>query len=188
MLENICRSFGSRKVLDGFSRCFEEGRVNVLTGPSGWGKTTLLNIIAGILKPDSGSVSGTEGRKMAYVFQTPDLLPWKTVLANVEFVLPKGMAAEEKSRRAMECLEIVELADRAESLPAELSLGMAMRVSLARALAADSDILLLDEPFSGIDPALKERLLDRLQRLWAARGTTVVLVSHSKEALFSDSH
>lgn len=181
VLEKLGKSFNGKLVFENLSLTFAEGRTSCLTGPSGCGKTTVLDIIAGISPADSGRVLGTEGRKMAYVFQEPRLLPWKTVLQNVEFVLPPEMSPEEKERRGMECLAIVELEAEASEFPAELSRGMAQRVSLARALAADADILLLDEPFSGIDAALKERISARLGHIWSERRTTVILVSHSEE-------
>lgn len=187
VLAEINKSFGNVKVLDNLNLLFPAGRASCITGPSGCGKTTVLNIVAGVQAPDSGSVLGAEGIKKAYVFQEPRLLPWKTVLQNVEFVLPEKWNPKRKKERAMECLGTVELEQDAFKLPPELSRGMAQRCSLARALAADAPIVLLDEPFSGLDAALKERIARRLQLIWSERNTTVVMASHSEDeaALFS---
>ena len=177
ILKDICKSFGGRKVLDGVSCRFEEGSVSCIMGPSGCGKTTLLNILAGLVAPDAGCVSGTAGRRMAYAFQEPRLVPWKNVSGNVALAVP-GKDGETQARRF---LEIVGLSDSAEELPANLSGGMAQRVSLARALAADAGILLLDEPFSAIDPALKEEIMGRLKVIFRESGMTVIMVTHSPE-------
>lgn len=180
-LTGICKSFDGKTVLKDFSAIFRSGAVNCITGPSGCGKSTLLSIVAGVCRPDSGSVEGTSGAKMAFAFQEPRLLPWKTVLENVEFSLPETMDPAERRRIAMQALELVEMAGEARQWPSALSGGMAQRVSLARAIAADADILLLDEPFSALDGELKRRIISRLQEKWAASGTTVLMVTHSDE-------
>lgn len=182
ILENISKSFGEEKVLDNLSLTFPDGGTSYLKGPSGRGKTTLLNIIAGLTAPDSGKIHGTGGRKMAYVFQEPRLIPHMTVLQNVEFVLPEDISPDERHDRAMACLETVELAADASKLPASLSGGMTQRVSLARALAADADIILLDEAFSALDSELKERLFPRLNGIFSKRGCTVIIATHSEDA------
>lgn len=179
-IDNISKSFGGARVLDSFSCVIPEGGVSCIMGPSGCGKSTLLNIIAGIAKPDSGAIGGLEGRRLAYAFQEPRLLPWKSVADNVDFVLDRSMSAAERAERVRRSLELVEMSASADLLPSQLSGGMAQRVSLARALAADADILLLDEPFSAIDATLKWAIILRLKTLWAARGTTVVMVTHDE--------
>ena len=189
ILENVCKSFGGRKVLDEVSLSFPSGKVHCIMGPSGCGKTTLLDIVAGILPPDSGKVIGTDGMKMAYAFQSPRLLPWKTVIQNVEFALPETLPRERKRTVAENALALVELSAEADSLPSQLSSGMASRVCLARALAVEADILLLDEPFSGLNRALKERIGAKLRHIWEDKGTTVLMATHSTEdaAFFSAS-
>lgn len=179
VLDNISKSFSGSPVLEGVSLRFPEGETSCIMGPSGCGKTTLLNIIAGLTAPDGGSLTGTTGRSMAYAFQEPRLLPWKTVAENVGFVLPADMDPEARRARAMECLSLVDLSDAAGMLPSRLSGGMAQRVSLARALAPRADILLLDEAFCAIDTSLRESIIARLKAIFAQDGTTVIAVTHS---------
>lgn len=181
ILKDICKSFDGKVVLNNFSATFPGGVTTCITGPSGCGKSTLLGIIAGVVKPDSGTLEGTAGRSMAFAFQEPRLLPWKTVLENVEFVLPAQMDGAQRRERALEALETVEMAGSAGEWPASLSGGMAQRVSLARALATGADILLLDEPFSALDAELKRRVISRLTERWANNGTTVLAVTHLPE-------
>lgn len=178
VLEKVSKSFDGKQKLAETSLSFAEGSVTCLTGPSGCGKTTLLNIIAGILTPDCGTVSGIGGRTMAYAFQEPRLLPWKSVSDNIDFVLKEKFSPEERKRRISEWLSAVHLENDAEMLPAQLSGGMAQRASLARALALEADILLLDEPFTGIDEAVKSDIVTILKEFWKTAGTTVILVSH----------
>ena len=181
VLKDICKSFDGKRVLKNLSATFRGGEVTCIKGPSGCGKSTLLGIIAGLVNSDSGSVSGTAGRSKAFAFQEPRLLPWKTVIENVEFTLPLEMDPDARRTRALTALEMVEMASEAGSWPSQLSGGMAQRVSLARAIAADAEILLLDEPFSALDGELKQRIIASLKKRWAEKGTTVLMVTHSAE-------
>lgn len=185
ILKDICKSFGGKEVLKNFSATVSGGATTCITGHSGCGKSTLLGIIAGLVRPDSGTVEGTAGRSMAFAFQEPRLLPWKTVLENVEFVLPEQMDGAQRKARALEALETVEMAGDADEWPANLSGGMAQRVSLARAISTRADILLLDEPFSAIDRELKERITARLKAHFSSRHTTVLMVTHSDEDILA---
>jgi len=166
-----------------------------LLGPSGCGKTTLLNLIAGLGAPSGGALrwwggdlaaTGGPGRRFAFVFQAPTLMPWARVDANVR--LPLDLAGVERAtaaRAAAAALELVGLSEFARHYPRELSGGMQMRVSIARALATNPDLLLMDEPFGALDEFTRERLDGELAALWAARGLTVVFVTHSiYEAVF----
>lgn len=179
-INDISKRYGDKVVFDHFSLELRDNAVNCILGPSGCGKSTLLHYIAGISAPDAGTVEGLEGRSIACAFQEPRLLPWKSVADNVDFVLDRSLSASERAVRVQSSLEIVEMQDSADLMPGELSGGMAQRVSLARALAADADILLLDEPFSAIDATLKWAVILRLRTLWSARGTTVVMVTHDE--------
>jgi NitT/TauT family transport system ATP-binding protein len=171
------------------------GEFVTLLGPSGCGKTTLLNLMAGLLSPDAGTVrwwgeghaaTGAPGRRLAMVFQAPTLMPWARIDANVRLPLDlAGAPREEADRDVAAALALVGLADSARHFPRELSGGMQMRASIARALVTSPDLLLMDEPFGALDEFTRQRLDDELLALWAARGLTVVFVTHSiAEAVF----
>ena len=157
-----------------------------LVGPSGSGKSTLLRLLGGLLTPTQGRVwfEGEPlhgpGRHMGLVFQKANLMPWRTVLANVTLPLElQGTPAGEARQRAQELIELVGLAGFEHYLPRGLSGGMEQRVAIARALVHDPQVLLLDEPFGALDALTRERMATELLRIWEARKTTVVMVTHS---------
>jgi NitT/TauT family transport system ATP-binding protein len=168
------------------------GEFVCLVGPSGCGKTTLLRLMHGLLEPDSGQVliDGQQdvepGPHAGFVFQSFRLLPWRTVLDNVEFPLQiQGFPRAERRARATRYLGLVGLEDFAHSYPHELSGGMQQRVGLARALAPEPRILLMDEPFAALDAQTREFMQMELGRIWSHLGIAVVFVTHSlDEALF----
>ena len=171
------------------------GEFLTLLGPSGCGKTTLLNLIAGLITPSGGTLdwwggdfatTGAPGRRLGFVFQSPTLMPWARVEANVRLPLDlAGVDRASATRAAAAALAQVGLAEFARAYPRELSGGMQMRVSIARALATAPDLLLMDEPFGALDEFTRQRLDGELAALWAARGLTVVFVTHSiYEAVF----
>jgi NitT/TauT family transport system ATP-binding protein len=161
-------------------------------GPSGSGKSTLLRILAGLLPGTTGEVvfngAAVHGprRGVGFVFQRANLMPWRTVLGNITLPLElQHTPAEAAHRRAQELVELVGLQGFEDTLPRDLSGGMAQRVAIARALVHDPDVLLLDEPFGALDALTRERMGDELLRIWQARQKTVVMVTHSiSEALF----
>jgi NitT/TauT family transport system ATP-binding protein len=160
------------------------GEFVALLGPSGCGKSTLLRLVAGLDQADAGAVEvlGDDGRpaRTAFVFQDAHLLPWRTVLANVALPLElSGVAKEARLAEARAAIEEVGLGDAMGRRPAELSGGMRMRVSLARALVTHPRLLLLDEPFAALDELTRLRLDDQLRALWLAQGMTVLFVTHS---------
>ena len=162
------------------------GEFVALIGPSGCGKSTLLRIIAGLDRATCGTVAIAPAAPLAFVFQDAHLLPWRNVLRNV--TLPLELVGMEKPRRierAMTAIEQVGLADAIRRYPAQLSGGMRMRVSLARALVTDPGLLLLDEPFAALDEITRQQLDEQLRELWARRKMTVLFVTHSiNEATF----
>jgi NitT/TauT family transport system ATP-binding protein len=170
----------------------EAGEFVCLVGPSGCGKTTLLRLMHGLLQPDTGEVlidgkPGTApGPHAGFVFQSFRLLPWRTVGANVEFPLQiQGLPRPVRLARARAYLRLVGLEDFEHSYPHELSGGMQQRVGLARALALEPRILLMDEPFAALDAQTREFMQLELGRIWAHLGVAIVFVSHSlDEALF----
>ena len=168
------------------------GEFVCLVGPSGCGKTTLLRLMHGLLEPDSGEVVidgdrlATPGPHAGFVFQSFRLLPWRTVIDNVEFPLQiQGMPHAQRLARARDYLRLVGLEDFEHSYPHELSGGMQQRVGLARALALEPNMLLMDEPFAALDAQTREFMQMELGKIWEQLGVAVVFVTHSlDEALF----
>ena len=167
-IENLIKFFGNECVIDGFSmKCPDKGVVAVM-GTSGIGKTTLLNIIAGLEKPTSGKITSTF-KKISYKFQEPRLLKWLTAGENIEMV----MSRPEKSSKY---IKMVKLSKDSDKYPDELSGGMQQRIALARALAYQGDLLLLDEPFSAVDEKTKKILIDVISDY--SKHHAVILVTH----------
>lgn len=174
-LEDVSLKFGERTILQHCSAALPERGVLCLFGPSGCGKTTFARVLTKLQNPDSGSVKGIEPAESAMMFQEHRLLPWLTVRQNVAAVLPKH-------GDAMVWLRMAGLADAAEQLPSALSGGMQRRAALARALAYDSKLLVLDEPFQGLDLPAKQALYPHI--LAAAETKPVLLITHDrKEAM-----
>lgn len=188
-LRGIRRVFDNGVVtLDGLDLDVPAGQFLAILGPSGCGKSTLLRLIAGLDQPQAGSVAVMRGgdRDIAYVFQDAHLLPWRNVLGNVSLPLElmhwDRRARLDASRRA---IELVGLSDATERYPNQLSGGMKMRVSLARAMVTRPKLLLLDEPFAALDEITRQTLDEQFRALWATAGMTVIFVTHStSEAAF----
>jgi NitT/TauT family transport system ATP-binding protein len=179
-------------VLGGISFDVNEGEIVSLIGESGCGKTTLLRTIQGLAKLDSGSIAvdgvpvTRPGRNRGFVFQQASLLPWRTARKNVEFGMElMGIAKAERRDRAQGLLELVGLGHAADQFPHQLSGGMQQRIGLARALAIDPKILLMDEPFSALDAQTREVLQAELLRIHAETGKTTLFVTHDlDEAIY----
>jgi iron(III) transport system ATP-binding protein len=193
-LEGVTKRFGATTAVDAASLCVERGEVVALLGPSGCGKTTLLRLIAGFEHPDGGTVevagrrvadAGTwippEQRRVGMVFQDYALFPHLTVAENVGFGLPRRARAG----RVAELLAIVGLDGLGRRYPHELSGGQQQRVALARALAPSPELVLLDEPWSNVDPFLRESLRAEVSEIMRPLGVTVLLVTHDREEAFS---
>ena len=182
-LRNVGKTFESGTVaLDGLSLDVRDGEFVSLLGPSGCGKSTALRIIAGLSAPSAGAVEwpGDGSGKIGFVFQEPTLMPWADVAANVRLPLRLAHADEAQSRAAVrQALERVGLADFAQSFPRELSGGMKMRASIARALATEPQLLLMDEPFAALDEITRFKLNNDLLTLWQELRRTVIFVTHS---------
>ena len=155
-LKNVVCSYDGRPVLNGLDLTLPEAGAVAVTGPSGTGKTTLLRLLAGLILPASGTVEGLSGKRVAMVFQEDRLLPWRTALENVALFCKD----EAPAREALAKLELEAALDKR---PNELSGGMRRRVALARALCYGGDILILDEPFKGLDDALKLRVAEAVR-------------------------
>lgn len=174
-LKDVSAAFQGHSVLEHCSLLVPDGGHTAVMGPSGSGKTTLLRLIAGQLAPDQGSVTVSHGR-ISYMYQEPRLLPWLTAEENVNLVLSDKPETMDTARQ---WLAAVGLADAMKKRPAELSGGMRQRVSLARALAYDGDLFLLDEPLSSLDEAMAVELLDLLKQY--TQGKSMIFVTHSPE-------
>ena len=184
-LEKTYDAGGSVRALDGVSFEVEDGEFVVVIGPSGSGKSTLLSAFAGLVEPTAGAalVGGEPvegpGPDRAVVFQSFELFPWRTARENVAFGLEQmGVPAGQRRERADEQLERVGLADHADRYPGTLSGGQQQRVGLARALAVDPDVLLMDEPFGALDARTRSTQRRELLRIWEREGTTVLFVTH----------
>ena len=186
-LSNVTKSFGATRVLDGINLDIERGEFVAIVGYSGSGKTTLISLIAGLIKPDTGTVKLNDleitgpGPDRGIVFQNYSLLPWLTVAENialaVEQVFP-NYAPQKKRQHVDRYIEMVNLTKARDKKPAQLSGGMRQRVSVARALAMDPQILLLDEPLSALDALTRATLQDEIERIWEADKKTVVLITN----------
>jgi NitT/TauT family transport system ATP-binding protein len=183
-LRGVGKTFPNGVVaLDGFDLDVRPGEFLALLGPSGCGKSTALRLIAGLTAPTSGRIDWAGGdtqRDIGFVFQEPTLMPWATVFDNV--FLPLRLAGTPRSDakdRVMEALARVGLSEFANVYPRELSGGMKMRASIARALVTRPGLLLMDEPFAALDEITRFRLNDDLLALWRSLGKTVVFVTHS---------
>ncbi len=197
-LEKLSVSYATRAgnrllAVDAIDLAVRTGEFCVIVGPSGCGKSTLLKVLAGLVRSESGESriagekAGMPREDIGFVFQSPTLLPWLSVLDNV--VLPMRVqqraGRERWKAQASELLEVVGLAEFADSYPTELSGGMQQRVGMARALVHDPSLLLMDEPFGALDALTRETMNAELQRIWMMRPKTVLFVTHSiSEAVF----
>jgi iron(III) transport system ATP-binding protein len=193
-VDGVTKCFGADVAVDGASLCVARGEVVALLGPSGCGKTTLLRLIAGFERPDGGTVTVDgrlvagptawvvpEARRVGMVFQDYALFPHLSVDGNVGFGLPR----RDRARRVPELLSIVGLGGLEKRYPHELSGGQQQRVALARALAPSPELVLLDEPWSNVDPFLRESLRAEVAEIIRPLGVTVLLVTHDREEAFS---
>jgi ABC-type nitrate/sulfonate/bicarbonate transport system ATPase subunit len=179
---------GGLRVLENITFDVRPREFVCVLGPSGSGKTTLLRILAGLITPASGSFKFGHGEQpsIGMVFQQATLMPWRTVIGNIKLPLEVKNTHEASALvQTQEMIELVGLNGFEDSLPRDLSGGMAQRVAIARALIHDPDLLLLDEPFGSLDALTRERMWTELSRIWQARQKTVIMVTHSiNESLF----
>lgn len=182
-LRNVEVDYARGRALGPVDLAVGAGEIVALVGPSGCGKSTALRLLAGLEAPSRGEVVRTAGRgETAVVFQAPTLAPWLSARANAALPLElSGVPAAEARRRADAALARVGLTGAEAARPAQLSGGMAMRVSLARALVTNPKLLLLDEPFAALDEITRRALADDVLALWAATGPAIVFVTHNVE-------
>lgn len=173
-LEGVGKNYGEKILFENLELSVPRGSVSCILGASGCGKTTLLNLMAGLIQPDSGRVA-FRGR-ISYVFQEPRLLPWASVRENAAYAMDPHLNKQERKEGTDFMLELLELEEASSLLPGQISGGMARRTALARGLLAPHDLILLDEPLSSLDPELRGRILNVLPDLMKEKA--VVLVTH----------
>jgi NitT/TauT family transport system ATP-binding protein len=195
-LSGVAKTYDNgTQALDRVDLDIRAGEFLTLVGPSGCGKSTLLHLVAGLARPSAGRIAwwgaafdetGGAGRRIAFVFQSPTLMPWASVDTNVRLPLDlAGVARNDANAAVAQALARVGLAEASDRLPRQLSGGMQMRASIARALVTKPDLLLMDEPFGALDEFTRQRLDRELLDLWSTQRLTIVFVTHSiQEAIF----
>ena len=171
-VKGLVKAYDGTKIIDGFDIEFPEKGVVCLLGRSGCGKTTLINCLAGLEKPDSGKIEGIEGKKLSFVFQEDRLLPWINARNNV-------LAVNDNEELCDDILQKMGLAEHSKKLPGELSGGMRQRVTIARAAAYGGDIIMLDEPFKGIDVKTKASVIELVKEF--IKDKLCVFITHDLE-------
>jgi len=180
-IHDLCKRYKKEYLFDHFCISFIDKKITTIIGPSGCGKTTLLRMIAGLEPYEKGTVAGVNRKNLAYVFQEDRLLPWLSVSENIGLVLKTKFNRAEADRRIREVLSLLDLEEAADMMPSELSGGMQRRVAIGRALAYDAEVILLDEPFKGMDDKLKNQVLEKLSKAWREEEKTIILVTHDLE-------
>lgn len=185
-IDGISKTFDDKIIFKNFSLDIEENKITGILGPSGIGKTTLINIISGIWKADSGQIIGFDTKDLSFIFQEPRLLPWLTVYDNIDYVL-KTQFKDKSQRREiiLRNLLSVGLEDSIHLFPSDLSGGMMQRLSIARAFAYPSNILIMDEPFKGLDINLKKNVMNAFINIWSHSKKTVIFVTHDIDEIIA---
>ena len=177
-IKNITMTYPGITIFKDLDFKLEQGEITCLLGPSGCGKTTLLNLLAGTVKPQSGTISPDTTGKVAFLFQESRLLPWMNVLDNVTYLMDQHVHSNKRKAQGLELIKKVGLSGFEYSYPDELSGGMERRVSLARALGKNASLFLMDEPFSSLDNNLKDRMTELMKELFRKEKRTVLHVTH----------
>lgn len=186
--ENVSMAFGRHILFKNLNLDIAPGQVVGIQGPSGAGKSTLLKMAAGLIRPANGRVR-VHASPLGYVFQEPRLLGWYTALENIRLALESaGMSGKTVKQTASRYLKDLDLTGFENHYPRELSGGMNQRVSIARALSVSPELLLLDEPFTGLDPALKDRVKELVRAMAEKTKACVIHVTHSKQELLPGTH
>lgn len=178
-INNIYKKYYDKVIFENFSLSFPENKITCILGPSGIGKTTLLKLMSGLEKVDSGLITGLDNKNISYIFQEPRLFQWFNVYENLDVIL-KNQYPENTQRNEIitNYLNLVDLYKSKDLYPSELSGGMKQRLSIARAFAFPSDILLMDEPFNGLDMNLKFAVMESFKTLWLKTNKTVIFITH----------
>lgn len=181
-INNLTKHFHRQIVFENLNAEFKSGKTTLISGPSGCGKTTLLRIIAGLDKKYTGSVKGVP-EEISYLFQEDRLMPWFTLKQNVEFVLKDIYEPAKATEAALAMIKDVRLNGHEDKYPSKLSGGMQRRTALARAFCYPSELMLLDEPFKGMDAKLKLDMIELFEQLFVKQNKTVILVTHDETVI-----
>lgn len=180
-VKNLYKTYQDINLFEDFNIEFEKGQITALLGASGSGKTTLIRMIAGLEFYEKGKIEGLEEEIIGMIFQEDRLVPWLSVYENIEFVLKDKMTPEKIQEEIKRVLEFLELWEYRDYMPQKLSGGMQRRVAMGRAFAYPSTVLLMDEPFKGLDDELRYELMKKLMDLWKHYPKTIILITHNKE-------
>ena len=187
-IKNLCKSYDGKVIYHGLNLNIPSQTISCIVGPSGCGKTTLLRILAGLEDYNEGEILGTMGKKKAFVFQEDRLMPWMSVKENIEYVLASHYSKDQIRKQVSKVLQLLKLSDQEDVSVQKLSGGMKRRVAIGRALAFESEILLLDEPFKGLDDDLKWHVLEGMLAYLEEKPRTVICVTHDKEVAMRLGH
>lgn len=177
-IKDLNKSYGKEKIFENFSIEFESGKINCILGESGCGKTTLLNIIAGLIKVDTCRIDGITKKDISYVFQEDRLIPWLTIKENLSISLKKYYSKEKLEEKINEILKIAGIQGIENRYPHELSGGMKQRINIGRALGKPSKVILMDEPFKSLDYKTKYTIINEFMKILENEKRIVVLVTH----------
>lgn len=177
-INRLKKNYENKKIFNNFTMNIEPCEITCILGPSGVGKTTLFNVISGLTDYEEGEITGIDKKNISYLFQEPRLMPWLTVYENVDIIL-KNIFGETKRKEVINSyLDLVDLKDYAHNKPEELSGGMKQRLAIARTFAYPSTLLLMDEPFQGLDIKIKNNLINAFLKLWERDSRTVLFITH----------
>lgn len=180
-IRNLCKSYGKKIVYKGLDLDLPDKTISCIIGPSGCGKTTLLRILAGLETADEGEILGITHKRKAFVFQEDRLMPWLSVKENIEYVLASSCSKKQMDEKIEAILALLKLSEEANRPVQKLSGGMKRRVAIGRALVFESELLLLDEPFKGLDEVLKWHIIDQMLIYLKSAPRTVICVTHDQE-------
>ncbi|MFO7888088.1 MAG: ABC transporter ATP-binding protein [Eubacteriales bacterium] len=177
-INRLKKNYENKRIFNDFNMNIEPNSITCILGPSGVGKTTLFNIISGLTDFESGEIEGIDKKDISYLFQEPRLMPWLSVYENIEIILKNTYLEKKRSKVINYYLKMVNLENCANQKPEELSGGMKQRLSIARTFAYPAGLLLMDEPFQGLDIKLKNSIIKSFLNLWSQDKRTVIFITH----------
>lgn len=187
-VEGLYKKYTEEYLYEKFNLSIEDGKITSILGASGCGKTTLLRMIAGLEDYEKGNITGLEHKRISFIFQEDRLIPWLSVYENIKFVLKAHMSEKEIKDKIKKLLDILKLWEYKDYMPNELSGGMQRRVAIGRAFAYPCEVLLMDEPFKGLDSHLKKEVIEGFLELWRENPKTVIYITHQLDEAEDISH